>query len=254
MKTQDYIKEFKNYLKDIDKDKKNEIIKEIESYINESDVNYASLVERFGTPEELAKGYLEDIPVKEQKNNTFLVQTKRVVITITSFVFIVLAIIAFIIYKYTQDPFDYSKYTAVTINEEINSFWTSIDDIDHIKVEQAQVVFYWGENDKLEYSCEGNTIVKEENTFTIKQSRCYVKVPKKTINIKSYQAQIVLVEPNTNVSIDTEQTSLRIAEKDAKYKYQFDSTQSDVNNLTSKENGITINGKLFQSDISDYTY
>lgn len=254
MKTQDYIKEFKNCLKDIDKDKKNEIIKEIESYINESEVNYSSLVERFGTPEELAKGYLEDIPVKEQKNNTFLVQTKRVVITIASFIFIVLAIIAFIIYKYTQDPFDYSKYTAVTINEEINSFWTNIDNIDHIKVEQAQVVFYWSENDKFEYSCEGNTVVKEENTFTIKQSRCYVKVPKKAISIKTYQSQIVLVKPGSNINIDTEQTSLRIAEKNENYQYQFDPKQSDINNLTSKENGITINGKFFQSDISAYKY
>lgn len=250
MTTQDYIKELKKYLSNLDNDKKNEILKEIESYIEESHIDYSILVERFGTPKELADGYLEDMPIKEKKNKTFLIQTKRVVITIALF----LLIVAFFIYKFTQDPFDYSKYTASTVNKEVDSAWIDLNNINQIKIEQAQVVLYWSKNDKFQYSCEGNGISQEKETFSIKQSRCFIKVPNKKINIKSFQAQIVLIEPTNTLSLESEQTSLRIAEKNSTYKYDFSSKQSDVNNLTSKENGITINGKLFQSDLSSYKY
>lgn len=254
MTTQDYIKELKKYLSNLDNDKKNEILKEIESYIEESHIDYSILVERFGTPKELADGYLEDMPIKEQKSKTFLIKTKRVIITIASFLLIVFAIVAFFIYKFTQDPFDYSKYTASTINKEVDSTWIDLNNINQIKIEQAQVVLYWSKNDKLQYSCKGNSISNDGGTLLIKQSRCFIKVPNKKIDIKSFQAKIILIEPTNTLSLESEQTSLRIAEKNSTYKYDFSSKQSDVNNLTSKENGITINGKLFQSDLSSYKY
>ena len=85
MTTNDYIKELKNHLSDLDNHKKNEIIKEIESYITESDVDYSLLIERFGTPKELAESYLEDIPIKECKSKIFWSKTKKIIFIIIVF-------------------------------------------------------------------------------------------------------------------------------------------------------------------------
>ena len=77
MTTNDYIKELKSHLSVLDNDKKKNIIQEIESYIEESDVDYSVLVERFGKPDELANNYLEDMPIKEEKTKVLWSKTKK---------------------------------------------------------------------------------------------------------------------------------------------------------------------------------
>ena len=64
----------------------------------------------------------------------------------------------------------------------------------------------------------------------------------------------MLVKPNKSLDIDLDQSTLRIAEKQNKYKYIFERKQSDIKGLASKESTINIKFKLYQSNISKYEY
>lgn len=254
MSTSNYIKELKSHLSILDNDKKKEIIQEIESYIAESDVDYSLLVERFGKPKELAEGYLEDMPIKEQNGKKIWSKTKKVIITIAISLAIIFTIIAVIIYNVTKDPFDYSKYTSKTIDSKIETPWIEVESIDSISVDQARVVIYWSEEEKLQVSCSGNLNEKKENSFIIRQSECFLKMPKQKLNIKSYQAKLVLVEPKNEITFDSEQSRIKIDVKNGNYKYDLKGNQSDINNFKSNENGILINGSFYQSKVTPYEY
>jgi len=189
-----------------------------------------------------------------KKSSGFLHQIKKVVLITASLVLVTFALTAVFAYKFIQDPFDFSKYNASTINNEINNDWVDLENINQIEVQQAQVIFYGSESDKLQYSCRGNSFIKKENTFLIKQARCYVKVPNKKIDIKSFQSQVILVEPSNILTLDIEQSSLKVAEKSSKYEYTYTSRNTDIRGLYSAENGIKINAAFLQSDVSAYEY
>ena len=254
MTTNDYIKELKSHLSVLDNKKKNEIVQEIESYIEESNVDYSLLVDRFGTPEELASSYLEDMPIKEQPVKKIWSKTKKAIVTIAIFLIVVFIIVGIIIYNMTKDPFDYSKYTAKTIDEKVETPWVAVENIDSIEIEQARVVIYWSDQDKIQASCQGNRSEKIDSTFEIKQSECFLKVPKQKMNIKSYQAKVVVVEPKSDLVFDSKQSRIKIALKGNNYKFDLKGTQTKFKNLNSKENGILIKGDFYQSKVSPYEY
>ena len=79
-------------------------------------------------------------------------------------------------------------------------------------------------------------------------------MPKQHINIKSYQAKIVLVKPEKEVSLNTEQSKIQIEADKNKYKFDFNANQSDINNFKSNDEGILIDGTFYQSDVSPYEY
>lgn len=254
MTTQDYIKELKNYLSDLENAKKKDIVKEIESYIEERHVDYSVLVERFGTPKELAESYLEGMPIKERKGKKIWSKTKKVIFTIIIFLAIVFIIIGIFVYNVTKDPFDYSQFTSKTINEKVEAPWVKLENINSISIDQSRVVIYWTEDEVLQASCQGNLNDKKENTFRIKQSECFLKIPKQKINIKSYQAKVILVKPENEVTFDSEQSRIKIAQKNNDYKYDLNGQLSDFENFSSKENGILIKGTFYQSKVTPYEY
>ncbi|ADG93755.1 hypothetical protein Arnit_2101 [Arcobacter nitrofigilis DSM 7299] len=254
MNTQDYIKELRKQLSGLDNDKTKNIIKEIESYIEESNATYEIIVERFGTPALLAEGYLEDMPTtnKRDKNRSII---KRTLLIMLGFFLLAIAIILFVFYKMTQDPFDYSKYTATTVEQKLKSPWVTIDNnINKININQSQSVIYWSNDNKLQISCKRDKYKQEENTLFIKQSRCIIKVPKQNLDLKILQAKVVLVTPTKELNINAEQSHISIVEKNNQYNYSIIKKQSDINNLKSKENGILIKGTLSQSDFDLYKY
>ena len=254
MTTNDYIKELKSHLSVLDNDKKKNIIQEIESYIEESDVDYSVLVERFGKPDELANNYLEDMPIKEEKTKVLWSKTKKFVISILIFLFVVFITIALVAYYVSKDPFDYSKYTANSIDTKVENPWVNINNINSLNIQQSRVVIYWTNKEQLQINCKGNTAEQRENTLIIRHSECFIKMPKQHINIKSYQAKIVLVKPEKEVSLNTEQSKIQIEADKNKYKFDFNANQSDINNFKSNDEGILIDGTFYQSDVSPYEY
>jgi uncharacterized membrane protein len=254
MNTQNYLKELKKHLIELDNDKTKNIIKEIESYVEESSATYEILVERFGTPEELAKGYLEDLPLNQYSAKKNYSKTKKILISIFTIVIIIAIIIASILYQLTKDPFDYSKYTASTINEKIESPWINLDNIDKIDIQQSRIGIYWSTENKLQISCKQDQFNNENSTIYIKQAKCILKIPKQNISIKTFQSKVVLVAPIEEFNFNAEQSDIKIAEQGNSYKYSITKKQSDIKNIKSKENGIVINGTLYQSKLDLYEY
>ena len=77
---------------------------------------------------------------------------------------------------------------------------------------------------------------------------------KSSVNIKSFQAQVILVEPTNSLTLDVEQSSLKVAEKSNQYKYSYTSKNTEIIDLYSVENGIKINGTFLQSYVAAYEY
>ncbi len=254
MNTKTYIKQLKQHLAALDSTKSSEIIKEIESYIQESNASYETLVEKFGEPNELASSYLEDMPLSTPKNNSFWKSTKKVMTIVASTILAIILITSYIVYEVTKDSFDYSKYDATTITSKVNDLWIDLEGITEIRTEQAEVVFYWGENEKLKYNCKGMEYSQTGAVLTIKQAHCFIILPKQTSKITSFQTDIMLIAPKHNVDLDFRQSSLRIAEMGNNYNYNISAKQSKVENFSSKQSDITINATVYQSKVKHYKY
>ncbi len=254
MKTSQYIKELRKNLADLSSNKRDEILQEIESFIDESGANYDQIISKFGTPDELASSYLEGV---EKKISIFekVSSFGGKIFAVISIVFILIVIgIVYLINSYDNDPFDYSKYTAKTIQMQIDDKWSEISNIKTIDMWQSKVTFYWSDNDKLKYSCKGVKPTMTDDTLVIKKSLCFILMPKQQINFKANQSIITLVEPKYRVNFDIFQSILRIAQKSSYYRYNIFDTQSDIDNIKSNENGILIEGKALQSTIQQYKF
>lgn len=256
MQTQDYIKKLNSNLSSLDDKRRSDIIKEIESYIQEQNATYETLVENFGSEDDLASNYL-DAPL-EKKSFSMLawIKIRKVLVFIAiSFILIVIAIMIFFLNN-SSDSFDYSKYNSSSIEEEVSGSWKELSNIKDIKIEQAKVVFYSSDNKNIQYNCSelgfSNTS-KVDSTFNIKQASCYVLIPKKLIKIKAFQSELILISPKSALNIDLTQGKIRMFENKQAYKYIFDDKQSRID-LKSKKDGILINAKLFQAKAIVYEY
>jgi uncharacterized membrane protein len=255
MKKQNYIQELENKLAHLESNTKREILNEIQSYINESNASYDTLIEKFGQPQELANSYLEDMPtitpIKE-KASSIISKTFKI---LGALLLLFISIVVYFIYTHTSDDFDYSKYTANTINNKINIKWIKIQNIENIQLNQAKAVIYWSNINDLEYSCKGSDIQVNSNTLAFKKSFCYVKVPKILINIESFQSNVVLVEPTANIILDSTQSKIRIANLNSSYNYKLKSKSSDTESLNSdNKSKIIIQGNVTQSSVKLYSY
>ncbi len=86
------------------------------------------------------------------------------------------------------------------------------------------------------------------------QAKCFVVLPKNSINISAFQAEITLIAPKNSINLNLKQSQTRIAEKQNQYLYKFDSKQSKVENFSSYESDIIIDTKLFQSKAEHYKF
>ncbi len=245
MSSSKYFKELEKNLKDLDKKSRNDIIKEL-SYTSE-DESYENLVKRFGSPEEMASNYLENLPKKSKKSRILLYA-----FLILIFIFLVLYIS---IKSYLSDPFDFSKYNAKTINEKINKPWHTLENIAKVDIEQSKVIIYFSQNKTFEYFCKSDkSNIAKSGTFFIKQSYCYLKIPKKAFEIKVFQSNLVLIKPLEELSIEAKQSSIEFVSKNQKYNFDFEKKQSYFKNFVSNKDGIKIKSKLSQSSFDRYEY
>lgn len=254
MQTIKYIKELEKKLLSLEKESRDNIINEIQSYIDESDSTYDLLCEKFGTPKNLAKSYLEDTPIQETTKSKILRYGSNILKILGIILLLIIIIVTSIVYFYAKDNFNYSAYNASSITTKIDRPWIEVSNIQNIKIEQSKVIFYWSDKNKLKYSCKGKISKHKNNSLFIKQSACYVLLPKKQINIDTYQTYIVAIEPKTDINFNLEQTRLKIEENEKNYKYDFDLKQSSVSNIESKQSNIKINVKAYQSKVSNYKF
>lgn len=249
-----YLNELRKELKRIESKKREEIIKEIESSMEEFD-SYDSLIHKFGTPKELAQNYLEILPQNSLLSEKAISSSKKILMFLgLSVLIFIIAIVIFINY-YTKDEFDYSKYNSQNINDKVDGIWIkSKEEIQNISIEQSKAVFYWSEGNKIEYNCKGRKTEILNNSMDIRQSICYIKLPKQKLQFNIRQSAIVFVKPNQKFKLNTEQSELRFAYSEEKYNFKVILNDSDIKNLKSDDNGILIDGKVIESSLEKYKY
>ena len=254
MKTNTYISELEKELSRLPKKQRDDILKEIASYINESQASYEDVTQRFGTACDLALSYLEDNPEAEVKKIGTLPKIQKFFIGLSVFS-IALVVLAFFLFKYfTQDAFDYSKYNAQNIQDKITKNWTNLENIKNIEVHQASAVMYWSKDNVSKYSCAKEATLDKKNTLIVKQNTCYFILPKKMFHISAFQADITLVEPLYKTAIKIDQAELRIEENSKIYEYIFKNKYSKIKSLTSVKGNILISIDAFQASVNKYEY
>ena len=254
MKTNAYLSELKKELSLLPKKQRDDILKEISSYIDESQASYEDVIQRFGTASALALSYLEDNPERKVKKTGTLPKLQKFFIGLSVFS-ISLVILAFFLFKYfTQDAFDYSKYNAENIQNKITQNWTNVENIKNIEVHQANAVMYWSQNNISKYSCSKEVSFVKENTLIVKQNTCYFILPKKMFHITAFQADITLIEPLYETAVKIEQAELRIWENAKEYEYIFKKEHSNIKSLKSVKGNIVISIDAFQAHVNKYEY
>ena len=252
MKVKQYIKELNHNLKTLNNNDKEEIIKEIQSYVDESNCTYEELCSKFGNANELASSYLsEDNEVKEIKKRSI---SDKILIFMGFLLLIIGLAVSYMYYIFTSDDFDYSKYNSKTIVKKIKEQWISVDNLDKINLNQSKVIVYWTNEDKIKYTCKGDNVRYINSILNLKQKYCYIVVPKKQLDIKLYQSTLIIIEPKANINLNLEQAQIRIFENKKQYMYSFKNIQSKISDIKSNKSIIKIEGKLLNSTAEYYKY
>lgn len=250
MSTEKYLKQLEKHLAFLEKNKRQDIIKELQTCIEDENLSYDDVLVKFGDVKSLADSYLEDIPIEERKIKIPWYKRMRTYV----FLFL-LVIIVPLIYTKTKDPFDYSLFNNKTIKTKINQNWHSLKLSDSLNITQAKVTIYFSKNSNIEYTCKKDKkLVSDSNNISIMQKDCIIIVSDTLKSIKGNQSSIVIIKPKQNLFIDLQQASLKIAEKGSFNKYTFDNTKSNADDLISRESNYIISLKLYQAEALYYKY
>ncbi|MEZ5538279.1 MAG: hypothetical protein R3F02_21955 [Thiolinea sp.] len=144
MTNQAYLKALKKALAGMDSASRDEIIREIESYIAEAGADAQSLNERFGTPEMLAQQYLDGETLRTPMADKAGGMLKRVLMWLGGSVLVLALLITALVYWFTRDDFDYADENAAALSDASRN-WVDValTAPPVFKVEQSKTVFYW---------------------------------------------------------------------------------------------------------------
>lgn len=259
MTNQDYLKALKKALAAMNSASRDDIIREIQSYIDESGSDSQSLTERFGAPETLAQQYLEGEPVLSTplpaKAGGVM---KRVIMWVGGSVIVLALLIAGMLYWLTQDAFDYADETAAELTDESRNWREmSLSGAADFELDQSKAVFYWYDQAQVRLSCKGedNITPDEQGSIKLRHKDCLVYVPQQTLMLKATQADIILVRPRADVNATTLQTRVRIAEGDNGYRYVIDAQRSNAEELKSDaEAAVQISIQGSESNLGLYEH
>lgn len=257
MNRKQYIASLRRSLRGINRNSREEIVREIESHIREMPEE-SSLVDRFGTPDELAKRYLEGVHVAPSAGKRAIGIGKTLLAVIGSIVLaVMIAVIVFFNY-WNRDSFDYSNESAAELGDSTWG-WHQVDRRSSltVNVEQAKSVFYWHARDTLTWHCEGNDGEDryQGEKLDIRQDECVIYLPRYLTSLNVKQGDVVLVRPQADIRVDITQGKLRIAENDTAYRYQINSNRSDIGDFRSDESApVLIDIEAMESRAEYYSY
>lgn len=254
-----YLRKLKKELSGIGYAKRKEIIKEIEGTIAEKNLNYDELMQKFGTPTELAQSYMEGITPKKSAHHILSKTVKIILIVIGVLTVLIIAIFAYFKNK-SNDEFDYSLYNAQSVAPLVTN-WKTLEVTEglSLKTDQAKLVIYFDDTSNvLHYSCKTKRVLKSSQ-LDIAQDFCYFIVPNQLSEINVRQSQISLIEPKKSLSVDSNQSSIRFSGGDLSYNFNITKDESEARKFQSVDNDnpdsdIKINFKLYQSTLKDYQF
>lgn len=253
MTNDQYIAALKKALSGLDETSRSDIIQEIQSHGAESD---ASLMERFGSPPDLAKQYLEGEVVRTPVSTKVVGASKKIFLWVGILASTMVAALVFFMWYASSDDFNYADETSSEL-DSTSADWTTKDWSSgvSIDIDQAHAVFYWHDNPTVRWQCNGTEApVLDAKKLTIRQSKCLVMLPKLALKIIATQAKIVLIRPQASLAVNVKQTSLRIAENGNQYRYEVSENRTQFDGFTSKDDAEhTIKIEGLEATIEPYT-
>ncbi len=254
MNNDQFIAAFKKALAGLDKSSQKDIVQEIKSHAAESG---DPLFERFGSPEDLARQYLDGEKIAVPLGEKIWGISKKLFIGIGMAAVALAIVVSIIVWWWTRDPFNYADESAEELGVN-KAAWQSFawsDDL-HLDVERASVVIYWHDELLVRSNCKIQDPPKVEGAkVSITRGKCLVYLPKVVTQITAEQAEIVLVRPQVSLDMEIKQTELRVAANGERYRYIIDGSRTKIDDLPSHEDAaLELRIKSSETRISAYSY
>ena len=258
MTNEQYLKKLKAALKGLERKRREEIVLEIRSHMQEMGGEQASLFDHFGAPSDLASRYLEDESVRPSQTTRVGKAVRIVLASIGALVIILVVGVVWLYHSYIKDRFDYSNEKSVELAKAIEKRvmipWSGAIET---KINQSAVIVYWHDQSDLALQCAGGDEQERFDSGTLKlnQDYCFLFLPKRETKIQAKQSSLTLIQPKAETDLSLDQSRLRIAENGGSYTYEITALQSSIEGLQSVDNSehrIAIKAK--QSKITDYRY
>ncbi len=255
MNNKTYLTKLEKCLSGLDKPSKQDILQEIKSYTNDSD---SPLIDRFGSPEELAKQYLDGVITAPKISKKIFNITKKLIIVMSLAFTALLLTVGIAAWYIAKDKFNYADINAKQLDTS-SVVWKSIAAPSelNIHINHAKAVLYWHDKDTVTYQCsrEKNQRI-DSNVLKIHSDNCFLFVPKQTKSININAAKVVLVEPESSLDIKIDKTNLKIAENEKFYNYDITGERYKVSkNLRQSETAeITLSIEAFKATVEEYEY
>ena len=198
MNNKQYLDALKKALGRLHKQRREEILAEIRSHLEDAGDTQGSLLERFGDPKVLADQYLEGEDIAPAVTDKLKMAGKKIALITGSMTIGLIIMVCLLVGYFSSDDFDYSDESASELTENRN-LWNTVtapSDI-HITLDQAKAVFYWHAKSTIEWKCDGDISTSdfEKNPIKIRHSSCLIYLPNQSAEIKS--------DPGENCSCST---------------------------------------------------
>ncbi len=242
MNNEVYIAALKRALANMDKESREEILREIQSHMEDAQ-DIESLEARFGPVEELARQYLDGEPVRKKSGERIARLGKKALAGIGGAVLAILLLVTALVWIYSGDRFDYADETALA-SEVTPADWKVREWPGPValEVDQAHAVLYWHEKPELRWHCKGRDELDPTpgNALRIRHGYCLIYLPLQTTSLKVSQSDVVMVRPRASVDAGINQASLRIAPNGGSYRYNFRLTHSEAADFLSDPEASTV--------------
>ena len=265
MNKQQYLQQFKRSLRVAPKNIREDIIDDFEAILAAEDVQEDGLVERFGTPQELAEKYLEDSDV-ELPWYTLLMHFGRNLLLLIGVCALLVVLILYGLYAYYDDK-RYFEYTNLQLAQTSSEFGQELRIAtipSSFAIEQAHVVLYSHTSPELLLRCRSEIEEKEKirlqiqlerkNLVSLFRNACLVFVPEQsTLSLSVVQSEVNLIEPLANLRITGSQSSFALYSKNVQYRLEVEARQSIVHTLPQETNSPwRLSFDIYQSDLESY--
>ena len=258
MNNDQYMNQLKKALAGMNRQAREDILQEIQSHIEESGGDAQSLLDMFGPPEQLASQYLEDEPLSTPLTKKIAGISGKVFMVIGIVVIALITAVAILAKFIISDDFNYADENAKELRSAKQQ-WSQIEPVRPIRFDlsQSQLVLYWYEDSRILWNCEGENVPQQldDGLIKLRHNSCLMYLPVEDSAVKALQSDIVIVRPRSGINLEIEQSKLRIAENNTRYRYRIDKRRSEVTDLASHDEAeIEIGINALESSVSAYEH
>ena len=265
MNTQQYLRQFKRHLRVVPKNIREEIVQDFEAILAEGEEQQQDLLERFGTPQELAAKYVEESDVELPWYSPVL-KYGRNFLLLMGLGAILLAAVFYGFFAYFIDK-RYFEYTDLKLAKTYNEFSNEVHLATvpaSLAIEQAHVVLYSHSSPELLLRCRGKIEDKakiqlqmeleQKNLVSIFRNACLVFVPEQSaLSLSVLQSEINIIQPQLSLEIKGNQSSIALFSQDIEYSIELQARQSSVQVLPQETaSPWRLSFDLYQSELEEY--